>query len=106
MSKSCFTTIESLRELKALLGSGRRAGGDDMQENQHHYVLDAGGADVSVAGSDEIQSTALVCSAPQQPVLGRALVRCATEDSAIVDATSAAAPGLIHRQGNGRGGER
>jgi hypothetical protein len=106
MSKSGLASIESLRELKAQLDSGHPASGDGVRENQHHYLLHTGGADVSVAGSGEIQSTAPVCSAAQQPALGRSFVRCSTEDSAIVDATTAAASGQIHRHGNGRGGER
>ena len=106
IAKSGLANVESLHELKALLHSGQRAGGDIMPEAQHQYLLDAGGADVTVADSKGIHSTPVVCSSPSQAVLDGFAVRCPTENSAIADAVAEAALRQTRGRGRGRGGAR
>ena len=106
VAKSGLANVESLRELKALLHSVQRARGDIVREAQHRYLLNAGGADVTIAASRGNPSTPVVCSSPSQAALEGSVARCSTEDSAIADAVAAAAWRPISGRGPGRGGAR
>jgi len=106
VAKSGLANLESLRELKALLHSARRAQGNIVPAAQHQYLLEAGGADVTVADSRGIHSTPVVCSSASQAALDGFAVRCSTEDSTIADAVAAAAWRPNPDRGRGRGGAR
>ena len=100
-----FASAQSLRELKEVLQSAPpRAQTHGTPETQHRYLLDAGGADVDIAGPAEIEPTPVVCSSAMQPELDRSVVRCSTKDSPIGGAVIEAAPRNSRRLGNRRGG--
>ena len=102
---SSVATVESLRELQAVLGSTQRSDLDLAIQAQHRYLLDTGGADVSVVEPTEIYSTGVVCSAASETELARTGSRDATESSALADPTAAAGCKIGRRSGN-RGGAR
>ena len=105
-ARSGVANIESLRELKALLDCAKDTDRAYGIQAQHQYLVDAGGADVNVAESTGIRSTPVVCSSASQAALDGSVVRCSTEDSAIADATAAAALRQTPGRGRGRGGAR
>jgi hypothetical protein len=102
---SSVATVESLRELQAVLGSTQGSDLDLAIQAQHRYLLDTGGADVSVVEPSEIYSTGVVCSAASETELARTGSRDATESSALADPTAAAGRKIGRRSGN-RGGAR
>ncbi len=90
-AQSSAANVESLRELKALLQTTRRISDEFAIQAQHQYLLDAGGADVNVVGPAEIHPTRAVCEPAARGGLAGTAPRGSAEDSAIADATAAAA---------------
>ena len=107
VSKPGFASAQSLRELKEVLQSARpQAQGHSTPDTQHRYSLDAGGANGSIAGPDEIEPTPVVCSSTMQSALDRSVVRCSTNNSSIAGAVTEATSSNSGRNGNCTGGAR
>ena len=107
VSKPGFASAQSLRELKEVLQSARpQAQGHSTPDTQRRYSLDAGGANGSIAGPEEIEPTPVVRSSPWQPTLDRAIARGSTKDSAIGGAVTEATSSHSGRNGNRTGGAR
>jgi hypothetical protein len=105
-ASSSVANVDSLRELKALLQPTRGMDPEFAIQTQHPYLLDAGGADVSVVKATEIHPTRAVCAPSTETGLEGALPRGSTGDSAIAGATAAAAWCKTERRTDGRGGVR
>ena len=108
-AKPGSVNVESLRELKDLLDLAQSASGELAKEAEHQYLLNAGGADVTVAASPAPCST-LAAGLPSletadESVLGGPIERCSTEDDAAGSSTAPAALRQVPRRGSGpRGG--
>ncbi len=89
-AKSSVVNVESLRELKELLQPTRRIDPEFAIQTQHPYLLDAGGADVSVIKPTEFDPTHAVCPPESNTGLAGAIPRGATEGSATDGAVAAA----------------
>lgn len=100
-AKSSVVDLDALRDLKVLLSSTRRSDAEFAIQAQHPYLLDAGGADVSVVEPSEADPTGALCAPATQTGLAGTVPRDATEDSAVAGVTAAAA-----RRGTGRSTDR
>ena len=105
-AKSSVVNLEALRELKVLLQSTRRIDAEFAIHAQHPYLLDAGGADVSVVEPTEADPTGALCAPASKTGLAGTVPRGATEDSAIAGATAAAARRGTGRRTDRKGGAR
>jgi len=104
-AESSVVTVESLRELKALLRSSQATGRNVAIQIQHRDLLNAGGADVVVKVA-ETHTTGVVCTTRSETGLARTLTRDSPDDSAITDHPIATTRSKVGRRSDLRGGVR
>jgi hypothetical protein len=75
-ASSRVASVESLRELKALLRPERPVVSEFAIQARPAYLLDAGGADVSAVESNEVHPMNAVCGPPSETGMAGTVPRC------------------------------
>ncbi len=100
-------SVESLRELKAVLSCARSPVGDVVVDTQQQNLLYAGGADVNLTEPARIGSTLVISSSALDTELAGTASGCSTKDSTHSDADPAGAwPKAAPRRQDEEGGAR